>query len=62
MNIYTSAGAMLVVSIVASFLLVKRNRSLDQQVVKIMMFGLYFWVFTFIQAVVYALIYQFAFK
>lgn len=62
MTIYTSAGAILAVSIVGSIFLVKRNQSLDQRVAKIMMFGLYFWLLTFAQAILYSLIYQTMFK
>ncbi len=58
MTVYTSAGALLAISIIGALILVSRNRSLDQRVTRIMMFGLYFWVLTFVQAIVYSLIYQ----
>ncbi|MCI0667071.1 MAG: hypothetical protein L0Y43_03340 [Methylococcaceae bacterium] len=62
MTIYTSASAILAVSIIGSLFLVQRNRSLDHRVAKIMMFGLYFWLLTFAQAIVYSLAYQTVFK
>ena len=61
-QIYTSAGAILAVSIIVSFVLVKWNRALDQRVTKIMMFGLYFWVLVFVQVIIYSLVYQTMFK
>ncbi|MGH8548888.1 MAG: hypothetical protein ACRERU_09865 [Methylococcales bacterium] len=62
MTIYTSACAILAVSILGSFVLVKRNRALHQRVARIMMFGLYFWLLTFAQAILYSLVYQTIFK
>jgi hypothetical protein len=58
MTVYTLAGVLLAISIVGALMLVSNNRSLDQRVTKILMFGLYFWVLTFAQAIVYSLIYQ----
>lgn len=58
MTIYTSAGTILLVSVFGSLFLVKRNPALDQRVSRILMFGLYFWVLTFVQAIIYSLVYQ----
>lgn len=58
MTIYSSAGAILAVSILGSIILVRRNRSLDQRVARIMMFGLYFWLLVFVQVIIYALAYR----
>ncbi|MGR9107165.1 MAG: hypothetical protein ACU843_09575 [Gammaproteobacteria bacterium] len=57
MSILNSSVILLTVSVIGSLLLVKRNRALDQRVTKIMMFGLYFWVLTFAQAILYVLVY-----
>lgn len=47
----------LVIAITVSVVIVMRNKALDSKTAKIMVFGIYFWVFIFLQAVLYGLYY-----
>lgn len=47
----------LLIATVASVVIVIRNKALDTVTAKIMIFGIYFWVIIFFQAILYGLYY-----
>jgi len=62
MTLYSTAFVIVLISISGALFFVKRNRALDQTIYKILMFGLYFWLLIFVQAIVCSFIYQYFLK
>ncbi len=53
---YLIVGA--TISLVGAFILSKRNENVEGAVVKVLLAGLYFWIITFAQLTLFAIIYQ----
>lgn len=52
-------GTIMSVSLIIAIVLSSRNKDADSRLAKILLGGLYFWVATFIQLIIFALYYHF---
>ncbi len=53
----THGVAALIIAVIASLILIKKNKELSSITAKIMAFGVYFWVIVFAEAILYGAYY-----